>query len=103
MIGIYAGNDWFPPIKTWQNGRNISYPYFFVITNAGAPLTGGKQHQATFTAVQTAPQAAFVSASVASVSLSSLTSLALPSSSPTSLQNGSSDDSFPKWEIVLIG
>ncbi|CAH7671377.1 hypothetical protein BY996DRAFT_4581293 [Phakopsora pachyrhizi] len=102
MIGIYAGDDWFPPIKTWQNGRNISYPYFFVITNAGAPLTGGEQHQATFTAVQTAPQAAFVSASVASASLSSLTSLALPSSSPTSLQNGSSDDSFPKWEIALI-
>ncbi|KAI8454051.1 hypothetical protein BY996DRAFT_8487065 [Phakopsora pachyrhizi] len=102
MIGIYAGDDWFPPIKTWQNGPNISYPYFFVITNADAPLTGGEQHQATFTAVQTAPQAAFVSASVASASLSSLTSLALPSSSPTSLQNGSSDDSFPKWEIALI-
>ncbi|KAI8442792.1 hypothetical protein BY996DRAFT_6615150, partial [Phakopsora pachyrhizi] len=65
-------------------------------------IIGGEQHQATFTAAQTAPQAAFVSASVASASLSSLTSLALPSSSPTSLQNGSSNDSFPKWEIVLI-
>ncbi|CAH7687620.1 hypothetical protein PPACK8108_LOCUS22431 [Phakopsora pachyrhizi] len=31
-----------------------------------------------------------------------LTSLALPSSSPTSLQNGSSNGSFPKWEIALI-
>ncbi|KAI8457610.1 hypothetical protein BY996DRAFT_8423587 [Phakopsora pachyrhizi] len=58
--------------------------------------------QAAFTAVQTAPQAAFVSASVASASLSSLTSLALPSSSPTSLQNASSNDSFPKWEIVAL-
>ncbi|KAI8453931.1 hypothetical protein BY996DRAFT_8488785 [Phakopsora pachyrhizi] len=69
---------------------------------SGIQQLSGKQHQATFTAVQTAPQAAFVSASVASASLSSLTSLALPSSSPTSLQNGSSNGSFPKWEIALI-
>ncbi|PLW33788.1 hypothetical protein PCASD_19915 [Puccinia coronata f. sp. avenae] len=47
MIGIYADDSWFPSITSWQDGQNLTYPYFFIIITAGAVITGGKQHQAT--------------------------------------------------------
>ncbi|KAA1133749.1 hypothetical protein PGTUg99_009186 [Puccinia graminis f. sp. tritici] len=108
MIGIYADDSWFPPVTSWQDGRNLTFPYFFIITNAGATLTGGEQHQATFRVVQTAPPQAYITASLASAYTSSLVaSLAshslLPSAVPNSnLQRGSSGDAFPRWEIALI-
>ncbi|WAR55375.1 hypothetical protein PtB15_6B115 [Puccinia triticina] len=108
MIGIYADDSWFPPLTSWQAGRNLTFPYFFVITTAGAALTGGEQHQATFRVVQTAPPQAFITASLASVSSQLVASLAshsllTPSATPNSnLQPGSSGDAFPRWEIALI-
>ncbi|KAI9611508.1 hypothetical protein H4Q26_008461 [Puccinia striiformis f. sp. tritici PST-130] len=110
MIGIYADDSWFPPVTSWQDGRNLTYPYFFIITTAGATLTGGEQHQATFRVVQTAPPQAYITASLASASHSSqlaasmtTNSLLTPSATPNSnLQRGPSGDAFPRWEIALI-
>lgn len=111
MIGIYADDSWFPPVTSWQDGRNLTYPYFFIITTAGAALTGGEQHQATFHVVQTAPPPAYVASSLASASytsqlLASISSHTVPFPSPTpnsNLQPGpSGGDPFPKWEIALI-
>ncbi|PLW32788.1 hypothetical protein PCASD_13913 [Puccinia coronata f. sp. avenae] len=47
MIGIYADDSWFPSITSWQDGRNLTYPYFFIIITTGVLITGGEQHQAT--------------------------------------------------------
>lgn len=113
MIGIYANDNWFPNQTTWTYGQNRTFPYFFVITGSGMPLTGGEQHQSTFTVVQTAPAAALAS----SLSVSALSTMSSgnqsfqptnssrePGSNGTSsLQHASSDEPFPKWEIALIG
>jgi hypothetical protein len=111
MIGIYADDSWFPSITSWQDGRNLTYPYFFIITTAGAVITGGEQHQATFRVIQTTPPASYISSSLASASytsqlVASLSSQPSPSSTGTpnsNLQHGSSSDTFPRWEIALIG
>ncbi|PLW36631.1 hypothetical protein PCANC_18281 [Puccinia coronata f. sp. avenae] len=110
MIGIYADDSWFPSITSWQDGRNLTYPYFFIITTAGAVITGGEQHQATFRVIQTTPPASYISSSLASASytsqlVASLSSQPSPSSTGTpnsNLQHGSSSDTFPRWEIALI-
>lgn len=114
MIGIYASDNWFPNQTTWTYGQNRTFPYFFVLTGSGMPLTGGEQHQSTFTVLQTAPPAALAS-SLSTNSLSTMssynqsyhpansTSTTQPGSNSTSsLQHASSDQPFPKWEIALI-
>ncbi|PLW56970.1 hypothetical protein PCANC_02782 [Puccinia coronata f. sp. avenae] len=50
MIGIYADDSWFPSITSWQDGRNLTYPYFIIIITTGVLITGGEQHQATILA-----------------------------------------------------
>ncbi|KAG0149247.1 hypothetical protein CROQUDRAFT_653820 [Cronartium quercuum f. sp. fusiforme G11] len=108
MIGIYASDNWFPNETNWVEGKNLSFPYFFVITGSGSPLTGGEQHQATFTVVQTAAPLSLVSSTFASIflhpngSTHPLTASSPTSTSPSSLQQASGNDSFPKWEIALI-
>ncbi|GAA5874745.1 hypothetical protein JCM1840_000421 [Sporobolomyces johnsonii] len=98
MIGIVPDDDWWPTESTdeWFNSReNRTIPYFFVIVDANATLTGGEVHQSTFTVIQTAAPSSLSSSlsvltasSLSSVSsLSSLSSASLASASSASVSS----------------
>lgn len=76
MIGVLPQDDWFPTETSWNEGTNLTIPYFFVITTAGSQLTGAEQHQATFTVVQTAAPSTLIAASLSSASGLAASSLA---------------------------
>ncbi|ORY88503.1 hypothetical protein BCR35DRAFT_351010 [Leucosporidium creatinivorum] len=123
MIGIRPDDDWWPTETSWEQGTNQTWPYFFVIVDANATITGGEEHQSTFQAVQTAApsslSSSILSASSASVaSLASLSSASLASisslsssasaasrtnSNTNALQDGSSSGGgLPHWAIAVI-
>ncbi|KAJ6584417.1 hypothetical protein B0H19DRAFT_386402 [Mycena capillaripes] len=106
-------------------GTNISYPFYWLISRAGEPLSDGSQQpQATFSAVQTtfadsvlASMASSSASSARSVSAASLTAtlgsptitltlspstVQVPSVTPNKgVQSNASGSSFPHWAIVV--
>lgn len=54
MIGIRPDDEWWPTVSetSWEQGTNQTWPYFFVIVDANATITGGEEHQSTFVAVR---------------------------------------------------
>ncbi|KAH8917914.1 hypothetical protein BT69DRAFT_618249 [Atractiella rhizophila] len=107
-IGWAPGEAWWPTEDHWVLGQNVSIPYYFVIVPANTTLTGAEQHQATFTAIQTAPPSSLLSSvlSVSSASVASSRSSVAglnPSTTPTGgLQDDSHDSGFPDWGIALV-
>ncbi|KAJ6477163.1 hypothetical protein C8R47DRAFT_655493 [Mycena vitilis] len=101
-------------------GSNISYPFYWLISRAGEPLSDGTQQpQTTFSAVQTT----FADSVLASMAASSSSATATPTSSfqvvTTSIsgslttitstttprggvQTNSTGPPFPTWAIILI-
>lgn len=43
---------WDDRSSQWQPGQKLPFTYYFVVTKAGHTLTGGEQHQATWTAMR---------------------------------------------------
>ncbi|KAG8904609.1 hypothetical protein FRB99_001482 [Tulasnella sp. 403] len=114
---------WDYRMSQWQPGQHINYTYYFVIVKAGTVLDGGEEHQATWTAVQTALADSVYLSSSSVISQSSVSSIsALSALGPTSLSllsvsslsrisatataglqsSQSSSDDFPGWAIALI-
>ncbi|KAG6914688.1 hypothetical protein DXG01_015933 [Tephrocybe rancida] len=128
-INAQVNDSWWGDRATNFKGKNISYPYYWVLIPSGTTLDTNAIAQPTFTAVQTT-LADFVVASIssssasaasvssasaaaasasrasesaasASAALSTVTSTTSPSSSP-SVQSGSSSKDFPHWAIAVI-
>lgn len=87
MIGILPQDSWLPVETQWNDGANVSIPYFFVITDSGSALTGAEQHQATFTVVQTAAPSTLIAASLSSASGLAAASLSSVLSSMSSAES----------------
>ncbi|KAM0790537.1 hypothetical protein ACM66B_003406 [Microbotryomycetes sp. NB124-2] len=132
MIAIRPDDQWWPQNQTsWTQGQNLTFPFYFVIVDAGTTLSGGETHQSTFSAVQTAAPATLIASlssvsassasaassrsSVASVMSVSSASAAASSASVASretatnaLQSGKSNDpdgngaAIPDWAIAII-
>lgn len=121
--GVYRAqvdDTWFGSDGTKWNGRNISFPFYWVISRSDMTLDGSQISQPIFSAVQTTfADSVVASRSVASAAaasvLSSLSSVAAASSSsvlahpPTplpsnsgSVQSNSSESGFPHWAIAVI-
>ncbi|KAL0961351.1 hypothetical protein HGRIS_006307 [Hohenbuehelia grisea] len=130
VIRAQVNDTWFGEDGSKWNGRNISYPFYWIVTRSDKQLDGSQIPQAVFSAVQTTfadsvvasmastSAAAASSSSALAASLSSLSALSaatrttglgatptgangLPTSTG-SLQPGSGDSSFPKWAIAVI-
>ncbi|KAF4577228.1 hypothetical protein EYR36_005215 [Pleurotus pulmonarius] len=126
-ITAQVNDTWFGSDGLKWNGRNVSYPFYWVITRSDKELDGSQLPQSTFSAVQTtiadsvaasiasssaaaasalssssALAASASAASVSSTGTSTGTSPIATGSSNGSLQPGSSDSSFPKWAIAVI-
>ncbi|EAU85807.2 hypothetical protein CC1G_05024 [Coprinopsis cinerea okayama7 len=75
--------------ERWEEGRNISYPFYWVITRSDEELNGNEIPQSTFSAIQTtyadSVSASRSSASVASASSASAISASLSSASAASM------------------
>ncbi|TIB66987.1 hypothetical protein E3P77_01948 [Wallemia ichthyophaga] len=107
---IHPGDNWWSPIddswgpydaqdpSQWSDTTR-DWTYYAVLKPAGQSLDGGEEHQATFTAVQTAPLQNLVqSSSSSSFSLassrSSVSSVSTVSSASTAFTASMSDPSF---------
>ncbi|KAF4617613.1 hypothetical protein D9613_005617 [Agrocybe pediades] len=126
-ISAQVNDTWFGQDGFNFSGKNVSFPYYFVIIRSDKTLDGNQIPQSTFTAVQTAPldsvvsssRAAAAAASSSSALAASLSSLAALSSSSSALasltrnhsasptnsgnvQHSSSSSSFPRWAIAVI-
>ncbi|KAK4046455.1 hypothetical protein OIV83_006047 [Microbotryomycetes sp. JL201] len=125
MIAIRPDDQWWPQNQTsWTQGQNLTFPFYFVIVDAGTTLSGGETHQSTFSAVQTAAPSTLIaslsslsasSASVASsrssvasvMSVSSASSASAARETATNaLQTGKNDSdggaAIPDWAIAII-
>ncbi|KAG5220495.1 NAD(P)-binding protein [Salix suchowensis] len=85
-ITAQVNDTWFGSDGLKWDGRNVSYPFYWVITRSDKELDGSQLPQSTFRAVRT----------------STGTSPVATGSSNGSLQPGSNDSSFPKWAIAVI-
>ncbi|KAG6853044.1 hypothetical protein C0991_007300 [Blastosporella zonata] len=123
QINAQVNDSWWGDRATLFKGKNISYPYYWVLIPSGTTLDSNAIAQPTFTAVQTT-LADFVVASISSASAASASSASSESaasassqsaasasagitspSSPTStasLQPGSANKDFPQWAIAVI-
>ena len=91
---LNPNDDWWSPIDdSWGpydskdpsqwDGTTKDWTYYSVIVPAGQELTGGEEHQATFTAVQTAPLTSLVQQSSTS-SMSTMSTMSSMSSASSS-------------------
>lgn len=83
-VGIDPNDDWLPVQSTWSAGETQTHSYYFIVATAGARITGGEPHQATFQMVQTAPPATLTSLLAAQSSAASVASAASASASAAS-------------------
>ncbi|KAF9465711.1 hypothetical protein BDZ94DRAFT_298437 [Collybia nuda] len=122
-INAFVNDSWWGANGAKWNGKNISYPFFWVLISSEKKLDGNQIPQTTFTAVQTtfadsviasrssssaaalasslSSASAASAASVASV-LSSLTQSTSPTSTSGNVQPGFTGSDFPKWAIAVI-
>ncbi|TFK39008.1 hypothetical protein BDQ12DRAFT_87246 [Crucibulum laeve] len=125
IVTAQVNDEWWGTDGANWNGKNVSFPFFWVITRNDVPVDNGNAiAQPIFTAVQTtfassiiasrssaSSEAAATSAVLAS--LSSLASVAATHSSGAnpastsgsgsgSVQAASSDSGFPHWAIAVI-
>jgi len=126
-VPAQVNDSWWGSNGSNWNGKNISYPFYWLISPSNQALDGSQTRQQVFSAVQTtyadsvlasimsssslAAAASAASASSASLSsyLSSLSSASAASATHTggtggtgSLQNNGSSSSFPHWAIAVI-
>ena len=91
---LNPNDDWWSPIDdSWGpydskdpsqwDGTTKDWTYYSVIVPSGQELTGGEEHQATFTAVQTAPLTSLVQQSSTS-SMSTMSTMSSMSSASSS-------------------
>ncbi|KII86610.1 hypothetical protein PLICRDRAFT_43242 [Plicaturopsis crispa FD-325 SS-3] len=126
LITYQVNDSWWQGARGSQwNGKNISRPFYWVVTRNDVALDGNALPQSTFNAVQTtfadsvissmsmtSSLAAASSASVASVSSisaaahssasGSAAGSAASSASSSGLAPGSKSASFPHWAIAVI-
>ncbi|KIM66779.1 hypothetical protein SCLCIDRAFT_14366 [Scleroderma citrinum Foug A] len=121
QYNLPVNDSWFGTSGTsWQPGQNMSYPFFWIVTNQNG-LDGSQTTNPTFFAVQTTYADSVVStmlrssSSVSSVSVqstlsvhSTLSTASVASvspntiSTPGSIQQPQSDSVFPHWAIAVI-
>ncbi|PPQ87817.1 hypothetical protein CVT24_002749, partial [Panaeolus cyanescens] len=112
VIRAQVNDSWFGTDGLKFSGRNISYPFYWVIIRADKTLDGNQVTQPIFTAVQTTVLDSVASASAAAAassssaalasslaSLTATTSLTTPSGN---VQRPSSGNAFPRWAIAVI-
>ncbi|KAJ7119866.1 hypothetical protein C8R44DRAFT_878253 [Mycena epipterygia] len=118
FVNAQVNDSWWGDRGANWAGKNISYPFYWLIARAGESLTDGTlKPQTTFSAVQTTFADSILSSMASSsASAARLTSTRLSSSTVTSisggiqtttvpagsLQPGSNSSAFPTWAIVLI-
>jgi len=113
LVRAQVNDSWFGEQgKNW-NGKDVAYPYYWVIIRSDKTLDGNQVPQPIFTAVQTTvldSVAASSSSSAAAASSSSeaaaSSSRSVMSSNPTAtgggVQQANSGSSFPRWAIAVI-
>ncbi|KAJ7081572.1 hypothetical protein B0H15DRAFT_450609 [Mycena belliarum] len=106
-VPAQVNDSWWGDRGSNWAGQNISYPFYFLISRAGEPLSDGTQKpQTTFSAVQTT----FADSVIAAMSSSTAASSGVLSSAgglstmtPTGkVQSSGNSSSFPTWAIVII-
>ncbi|KAF8158561.1 hypothetical protein B0H34DRAFT_797929 [Crassisporium funariophilum] len=110
LIRTQVNDTWFGADGLNWSGRNVSFPYYWVILRSDKSLDGNQAPQPIFTAVQTtvldSVATAASIASVASLSAASLTLTPTTGAAPTSgagnVQRPSNASSFPRWAIAVI-
>ncbi|KAF9523884.1 hypothetical protein CPB83DRAFT_647202 [Crepidotus variabilis] len=118
VIRAQVNDTWFGEGGKDWSGKDINYPFYWLITRNDKPVDGTAVAQPIFTAVQTtaldsvarssssAAAAASSSASVMSASAASFSSVLSASSASVvasaKVQNDASHSSFPHWAIAVI-
>ncbi|KAF8073340.1 hypothetical protein FPV67DRAFT_740662 [Lyophyllum atratum] len=117
LITAQVNDSWWPSNGVGWKGKNISYPFYWVLIPSDTTLDSNAIDQPTFSAVQTTfadsvvASMASSSASVSSASAASAASAALTSgiltvlptaTSTAGVQLGSESKEFPHWAIAVI-
>lgn len=117
LIRAQVNDSWFGSDGLRWSGRNVSYPFYWVIIRSDKTLDGNQVPQPIFTAVQTtvldsvassSSEAASSSSMLASLSSVSARSRSLSAESSTAtsgdgrVQHAISDSQFPRWAIAVI-
>ncbi|KAJ6554915.1 hypothetical protein DFH09DRAFT_1365902 [Mycena vulgaris] len=115
VVRAQVNDSWWGDRGVNWAGANISYPFYWLISKSGEPLSDGTQKpQTTFSAVQTTfadsvlASMASSSASAASVSRTASSGIvttisAMSTIRPTgSIQSSATGTPFPTWAIILI-
>jgi len=115
QYNVPVNDSWFGDTgTTWQPGQNLSYPFYWIVTDQNG-LDGSQTTNPTFFAIQTT-YADSVASSMSTASLSSISAQSTASvasvasvssalSSPTasgSIQEAQGSSPFPHWAIAVI-
>ncbi|KAG6333816.1 hypothetical protein ID866_5276 [Astraeus odoratus] len=123
QYNLPVNDSWFGDRgATWQSGQNLSYPFFWIVTNQDG-LDGSQTTNPTFYAIQTTYADSVVSTMLASsasvsslsvqsthsvqsslstASLGSVTQIANPNTSSGNIQQPQDNTAFPHWAIAVI-